>query len=794
MGTTEPRWTQRFKDGNDGEDCADPHPTITAQSTPHAGCVSVRGNMWPHFLPRRFCHRSLFACALAFLALNGRAADSTTASLVPNGSFEADKNSVGWPDGWVRAKGGVTWLAEDGNHFLRLAASQPGELVMLYQPVTIPAGVMALELTWRQRVSGLKPGKQPWFDARILLEFKDASGTKLAGAPSAPNTRKSTDGWVARSTKFLVPAGAHTLEFMPALFQVEAGTFDVDDVAIVPTDAALLRVAAAAAETAKLEKQTKDAVAKRAKAASAAEKNGSLISNGNFESDKKGAGWPDDWGRLKIGGSWEQEGGNHFLRMKATAPGQTILLYRAVDLPAGVAALELTWRWRISELKPGKEPHFDARIMLEFKNAAGKKLATKPSPPNTRKNTDGWVERTTKFLVPEDALTLEFMPALFQVERGTLDLDDIVLRPTEAAPLLVAAKVAAEAAKLAYVAPEQPQPAKWPVELHVVGNQVLNPAGQPVWLQGVNVVSLEFLVKGDHVLKSAQVAVEEWKANLIRLPVKEEYWFGKGPGQKDGGAAYRELVDAAVTFVANRGAYVLLDLHRFRAPRAEHAEFWKDAAPRFKNHPALLFDLFNEPHGTSWEVWRDGGYVLEKKGTADEDAFLTPEEKAKGGKGFQGIGMQALVDAVRGTGARNIVVVGGLDWAYDLSGVARGFELKDATGRGIIYATHIYPWKRGWQEKVLVVAERHPILVGEVGADIKKMDFIPASAQEDPFTWVPDMLGLIQKHRLHWTAFSFHPSATPVLITGWDYTPTPFWGAFVKDALAGKQFELKKLR
>ena len=100
----------------------------------------------------------------------------------------------------------------------------------------------------------------------------------------------------------------------------------------------------------------------------------------------------------------------------------------------------------------------------------------------------------------------------------------------------------------------------------------------------------------------------------------------------------------------------------------------------------------------------------------------------------------------------------------------------------------------GWQEKVLVVAERHPILVGEVGADIKKMDFIPASAQEDPFTWVPDMLGLIQKHRLHWTAFSFHPSATPVLITGWDYTPTPFWGVFVKEALAGKQFELKKLR
>jgi len=28
----------------------------------------------------------------------------------------------------------------------------------------------------------------------------------------------------------------------------------------------------------------------------------------------------------------------------------------------------------------------------------------------------------------------------------------------------------------------------------------------------------------------------------------------------------------------------------------------------------------------------------------------------------------------------------------------------------------------------------------------------------------------------------------------WDYTPTPYWGVYVKDALAGKKFELKKMR
>ena len=93
-----------------------------------------------------------------------------------------------------------------------------------------------------------------------------------------------------------------------------------------------------------------------------------------------------------------------------------------------------------------------------------------------------------------------------------------------------------------------------------------------------------------------------------------------------------------ITLVANCGACVLLGLHRFRAPKQEHTDFWKHAATKFKDHPAVLFDLFNEPHGTSWEVWRDGGFVSEKKKPADEDAFLSAEEKAKAAPGFQSIG------------------------------------------------------------------------------------------------------------------------------------------------------------
>jgi hypothetical protein len=223
-------------------------------------------------------------------------------------------------------------------------------------------------------------------------------------------------------------------------------------------------------------------------------------------------------------------------------------------------------------------------------------------------------------------------------------------------------------------------------------------------------------------------------------------------------------------------------LHRFLTPDADCVAFWKDAAARYKNNPAVLFDIFNEPHDTTWEVWRNGGPVeiKQKDGTTQT---------------IQGVGMQALVNAVRGTGARNIIAAGGLAYAYDLTGIMKGFALDDKGGNGIMYATHFYNWHTGWTAHFMAVAAKYPVLVGETGGSINKMNFIPLAAQESPYTWAPDAIGFFQKNHLNWTGWCFDTGATPAMLLDMHSgAPNPYWGQFVKDALAGKQFEMKKER
>jgi hypothetical protein len=352
-------------------------------------------------------------------------------------------------------------------------------------------------------------------------------------------------------------------------------------------------------------------------------------------------------------------------------------------------------------------------------------------------------------------------------------------------------------ASLALRAADQPAPAAFsavPVRrrgppppllpLKVVGTKILDSSGQPVRLRGVNAASMEWTSDGEgHILKTVNVAIQDWQVNVIRLPLSQDRWFGKAPEQNGDSKPYRDLVQKVVEECASQRCYIILDLHwsdrnvwgqdigQHSMPDQNSIAFWKDFAPHYANNPAVLFDLYNEPHDVSWDVWLKGGRITDKPNTRGQQAT-----------DYDCVGMQAMLGAVRSTGAKNVVVAGGLDWAYDLSGILDGCQLADPTGNGVIYANHCYDNKNDsvytWIAKMEKATATLPVIVSEFGGDSAPSKQVAAD------DWLLHVLEAIQEHQWSYTAWDLHASAGPTLIVDWSYAPTTAFGLHVQQALA----------
>lgn len=175
--------------------------------------------------------------------------------------------------------------------------------------------------------------------------------------------------------------------------------------------------------------------------------------------------------------------------------------------------------------------------------------------------------------------------------------------------------------------------------LQVIGNQIFSAStGCTVRLKGVNTDSMEFAPGGQGpaggITAVVAEAVSQWGANIIRLPLSQDFWFGctnsKVSGNPVNSANYQALVASIVNYCSAQGAYVLLDLHwsgtqtgatapcgtgwgnataQQYMPDDNSVTFWSSVASTYANNPAVLFDLYNEPFdydGNGWNIWQGG--------------------------------------------------------------------------------------------------------------------------------------------------------------------------------------------
>ncbi len=317
---------------------------------------------------------------------------------------------------------------------------------------------------------------------------------------------------------------------------------------------------------------------------------------------------------------------------------------------------------------------------------------------------------------------------------------------------------------------------------YVNGNTICTgTTGQPHQFHGVDRPSLEWSAQGQNLAASDFQLMAGWKANVVRIALNQDFWLSDSPQYASG---YASTVDQAVQWAEQAGMDVILDLHWSDAgvlgscvssTRADHTcqqvmadtnsiIFWSQVAATYKNDGRVLFELYNEPHDIPWNVWKSGGMTS---------------------GGWVAAGMQQLYDAVRGANADNLVVIGGLSYAYDLSQV----PMYRISGYNILYASHPYGGspERGpttFDSNFGNLSRTDPVILTEFGDGFEcdnGQTYTPAINQ-----YVSAVINYADQHLINWTAWAWFNGGCsfPSLISDWQGTPTPP-GMLVQTALAG---------
>jgi hypothetical protein len=303
---------------------------------------------------------------------------------------------------------------------------------------------------------------------------------------------------------------------------------------------------------------------------------------------------------------------------------------------------------------------------------------------------------------------------------------------------------------------------------YVNGNTVCTIDGRPHLFHGVDRPSLEWSSGGEGLLAVDFQRMAAWQANTVRIALNQDFWLVASPLHDPG---YPPLVDQVVRWAEAAGMDVILDLHwsdagtlgqclptsgcQQKTADRNSVTFWSEVASRYAGDGRVMFELYNEPHDVSWDVWLSGGDT---------------------GDGYEAAGMQQLYDTVRAAGADNLVIIGGLDWAYDLSGVPD----HRVVGYNIAYATHPYGGlgaerrSRFWDIYWGSLTATDAVIVTEFG-DTK-------TCADD---YAREVLDYADAHAAGWTAWAWFPRgcAFPSLLTDWKATPS-LLGATIRAALS----------
>lgn len=223
------------------------------------------------------------------------------------------------------------------------------------------------------------------------------------------------------------------------------------------------------------------------------------------------------------------------------------------------------------------------------------------------------------------------------------------------------------------------------------GNKILWNGEEEIFLRGVSRPGLEYLYVDlpamiPETIQSDLQKMKEWGFNCVRLPLRDKHWFEN--------TNYREMVAFWVQRIRDNGMITLLDLHNQadfttlqpflrRLGGKDALQFWEEIVEIYGNKTDVWFELFNEPHDVSPDIWWNGNHDF--------------------------YGYKEILNVIRKKSS-NICILGGLDWAYEWAFLPyQPFYNEIKQQSNLVLSTHPYGYRGKPKPHDFTTSEQIPV-------------------------------------------------------------------------------------
>jgi lysophospholipase L1-like esterase len=283
----------------------------------------------------------------------------------------------------------------------------------------------------------------------------------------------------------------------------------------------------------------------------------------------------------------------------------------------------------------------------------------------------------------------------------------------------------------------------------VVGNQ-LQKDGSPFIFHGVNRSGTEYMcIQGAGIFDSdvdvmnddSQVPLmKSWGINSVLIPINEDCWLGiNGVPAAYAGNNYINAIKHEVATLEANGMVPIVSLmwtasgsaqaldHDRMVDNSHGPQVWQSMANTFKTDPYVVFRLKQEPHDigdntAGWQCLMLGDVQYDTSNT------LTPVSSTAhctGLTSFSALGMQSMINIVRGTGANNVIAVSGTEYSNSMTHfMDAGIRPSDPLAVDqLMGAVDTYPFGNAcgnvtcYNNFYAPVAAAMPFISGEMGED-----------------------------------------------------------------------------